>query len=112
LGIRELDFDTVYAEAQRLLIAGDWLAAIKHLYVASILWLDRQGWITFRLAKTNRDYLVQLGADARLQGPLRRLTEGFESIVYGGQPATMSATHDMANTVEGLLHEPARTAAS
>jgi len=111
LGIRELDFETVYAEAQRLLACGDWLAATKHLYVAAILWLDRHGWITFRLAKTNQDYLRQLGPHLQLQGLFRRLTEGFESIVYGGQSATVSTTRDMASTVEGLLHEPAQAVA-
>lgn len=112
LGIRDLDFDSVYADACRLLAAGEWLAATKHLYVAAILWLDRQGWIAFRPAKTNRDYLGELQSRSHLQGPFRRLTEGFESIVYGGQSATASAARDMAGTVEGLLHEPVQAVAS
>jgi hypothetical protein len=112
LGIRDLDFDSVYAEAGRLLAAGDWLAATKYLYVAAILWLDRQGWLVFRPAKTNREYLAELRAQAQLQGLLRGLTDGFEAIVYGGRPATMAATDDMAHTVEVLLHEPARTVAN
>ncbi len=112
LGIRELDFNAVYAEAGRLLKAGDWLAAVKYLYVAAILWLDRQGCIAFRSSKTNRDYLGELGGRERLQAPFRRLTEGFEAIVYGGQPATGVATEDMARTIEGLFHEPAGVIAS
>ncbi len=112
LGIRDLDFDSVYAEAGRLLAAGDWLAATKYLYVAAILWLDRQGWIAFRPAKTNREYLGELRAQGQLQNPFRRLTDGFEAIVYGGRLATMATSHEMANTVEGLLHEPARAVAN
>lgn len=108
LGIRDLDFDTVYAEANRLLTAGDWLSATKHLYVAAILWLDRQHWITFKPAKTNRDYLGELRRASRLEGIFGRLTQCFELIVYGGRPATTSTSHDMAKIVEGLLHEPAR----
>ena len=107
LGIRDLDFDTVYAEARRLLAAGDWLAATKYLYVAAILGLDRQGRVAFRLSKTNRDYVEELRAEGPLQGLFRRLTGRFEPIVYGGQAATTLTSHDMANTVEGLLNGPA-----
>ena len=108
LGIRNLDFDWVHAEADRLLAAGDWPAATKHFYVAAILWLDRQRWITFRPAKTNRDYFGELRSQSRLQGVFGRLTDGFELIAYGGQSASTLTSHDMATIVEGLLHEPAR----
>ena len=107
LGIRDLDFDTVYAEARRLLAAGDWLAATKYLYVAAILGLDRQGRVAFRLSKTNRDYVEELRAEGPLQGLFRRLTGRFEPIVYGGQAATTLTSRNMANTVEGLLNGPA-----
>jgi hypothetical protein len=112
LGIRDLNFDSVYAEAGRLLAAGDWLTATKYLYVAAILWLDRQGWIAFRPAKTNREYLGELRARAQLQAPFGQLTDSFEGIVYGGRPATMATSQEMAHTVEGLLHEPARAVAN
>jgi hypothetical protein len=112
LGIRELEFESVYSEANRLLAAGDWLAATKYLYVAAILWLDRQRWITFRPAKTNRDYFGELRTEAQLQHLFGRLTDCFEFIVYGGQSATDSTSRDMANIVEGLLHEPARAITS
>jgi hypothetical protein len=107
LGIRDLDFDTVYAEARRLLAAGDWPAATRYFYVAAILWLDRQGWIVFKRSKTNRDYIDELAPRARIQGSFRRLTADFEPIVYGGFSPRSSTIHQMATTVEGLLHEPA-----
>ena len=84
LGIKDLDFDTVYAEARRLLAAGDWPAATRYFYVAAILWLDRQGWIVFKRWKTNRDYIDELAPRARIQGSFRQLTADFEPIVYGG----------------------------
>ncbi len=111
LGIRDLDFNSVYAEARRLLAAADGPAATKYFYVAAILWLDRQGWIVFRPAKTNRDYLGELRGHPAIQGRLRELTESFESIVYGGQSATVSSTRDIARTVGGLLDEPVRAVA-
>lgn len=71
LGIKDLDFDTVYAEARRLLTAGDWPAATRYFYVAAILWLDRQGWIVFKRSKTNRDYIDELASrrDSRVVPP-------------------------------------------
>jgi hypothetical protein len=105
LGIRQLDFDSVHAEARRRLDAGDWSAATRYLYVAAILWLDRQGSVAFRLAKTNRDYIDELRAQDRLRGPFSRLTACFESVVYGGRPATVTTGHEMADTLEGLFHE-------
>jgi hypothetical protein len=107
LGIKDLDFDTVHAEARRLLAEGDWPAATRYFYVAAILWLDRQGWIVFKRSKTNRDYIDELASRARIQGPFRHLTADFEPIVYGGSVPTGSTIHGIATTVEGLLHEPA-----
>jgi hypothetical protein len=111
LGIRDLDFDAVYAQAGRLVGAGDWAAATRYLYVAAILWLDRQGRIAFRSSKTNRDYLQELQPAARQQELFRRLTGRFEPIVYGGQAATKSSTDDMTSSVEGLFHGPTGTLA-
>ncbi|MEN6449118.1 MAG: DUF4129 domain-containing protein [Thermoguttaceae bacterium] len=107
LGVPELEFDSIYEEARRLLADGDWLAATKYLYVAAILWLDRQGAIVFRLSKTNHDYIRELRTRVAIQAAFRRLTGCFEPIMYGGQPASMSNSEDMAKMVEGLLHEPA-----
>jgi len=107
LGIKDLDFDTVLAEARRLLAAADWPAATRFFYVAAILWLDRQGWIAFKKSKTNRDYIDELASRARIQNSFRRLTAYFEPIVYGGLAPKSSTIHEIATTVEGLLHEPA-----
>ncbi len=106
LGIKELDFDAVYAEARRLLAAGDWPPATKYLYVAAILWLDRQGWVVFRSSKTNSDYIRELRRRQPYQAAFRRLTLCFESIVYGGRSATGESSHEMARTIESFLHEP------
>ena len=106
LGIRDLDFDAIYARTGHLLTAGDWLGAIKYLYVAAILWLDRKGLIAFRSSKTNLDYIRELKARTRVQDMFRQLTFCFEPIVYGGQTATKSTANDMAGTVRRIIHEP------
>jgi hypothetical protein len=64
LGIQDLDFDKVYAEAKRLLAAGEWTAATRYFYVAAILWLDREGAIVFKRSKTNADYIAELARSA------------------------------------------------
>jgi hypothetical protein len=112
LGVSNLEFDPVYAEARRLSAAGDWPAATRYYYVAAILWLDRQGAIAFRPSKTNRDYIRELPAPTGLRNLFGRLTDGFERIAYAGQTATAATGRDMADTVEGLLNEPRPTAAN
>ena len=104
LGIKDLDFDTVLAEARRLLAAGDWPAATRYFYVAAILWLDRQGWIVFKKSKTNRDYIDELASRARIQGSFRRLTADFEPIVYGGLAA--AEFHDSRHRHHGRRSAP------
>ena len=108
LGIKDLDFDRVYAEARRLLAASDWPpAATRYFYVAAILWLDRQGWIVFKRSKTNGDYVRELARRGPAQGSFLRLTGLFEAIVYGGRTPNNSHMEEISTTVEGLLHEPA-----
>jgi hypothetical protein len=107
LGIQDLDFDKVYAEARRLLSAGEWTTATRYFYVAAIVWLDRQGSIVFKRSKTNCDYIAELARRGSSEAPFRRLTELFEPIVYGGRQPTNTNMSDISTTVESLLHEPA-----
>ena len=104
-GIQELEFNAVRAEATARLSAGDWPAAVRYLYVAAILWLDRIGHIHFRESKTNRDYMVELAPRPDVQGPFRDLTAGFEAIVYGDADATEQHCRGMASTFELLRGE-------
>ena len=78
LGIRDLDFDSVYAEARRLLAAADWPAATRYFYVAAILWLDRQGWIVFRpVEDESRLYRRVAGRTRPCKAGFRQLDRGF-----------------------------------
>lgn len=104
-GIQELEFNNVRAEAMARLGAGDWPAAVRYLYVASILWLDRIGHIRFRESKTNRDYVVELAPRPDVQGRFRDLTGRFEAVVYGGAAATEQHCRGMASTFLSLQGE-------
>ena len=105
LGIRQLDFDSVYQRARELLSAGVWTEATKYLYVAAILWLDRQGWVAFRVSKTNYDYLAELTRQPEHRAKFRQLTKRFESTVYGGEPCTATICQEMSSLVEALHRE-------
>lgn len=105
-GIRELEFESVYARARALLAESNWTEAIKYFYVSAILWLDRQGRIAFRHSKTNYDYLRELRATEQ-QAPFRQLTEQFEATVYGANPVSGVECQGVAAVVEGLVHETA-----
>lgn len=105
LGIRELDFDSVYQRAREHLTAANWSEATKYLYVAAILWLDRQGWIGFKSSKTNHDYLAELARQPEHRAKFRQLTNRFESTVYGGEPCTAGNCQEMASLVEVVLRE-------
>ncbi|MGD8453826.1 MAG: DUF4129 domain-containing protein [Phycisphaerae bacterium] len=101
----ELEFDTLLAEARRHLDAGEWLAAVRYLYVASILWLDRQGWVHFRESKTNGDYIRELAPHAGAQQCFRSLTRTFDGIVYGGTAPSEETCRAMAASFESMRSE-------
>ena len=107
LGIGDLEFGSVYAEAQRLLASSDWIGATRYLYVAAILWLDHQGRIAFQRSKTNHDYLGELAEHPTGRAHFAKLTGAFERVVYGGAPATSSSCRTVADALETLRHETA-----
>ncbi len=107
LGIRDLEFASVYDRARQLVESGDPVAATKYLYVAAILWLDLRGRIAFRASKTNYDYLGELTDYPEDQGRFRELTGRFETTAYGGEPPTARSCQEMVALVESLRREAA-----
>lgn len=102
LGIADLEFDSVYDRAQQLLQAGDWAAAVRYLYVATLLWLDRSGRVRFRPSKTNRDYLSELRTDPPVCEPFVDLTRLFEHAVYRGDAVDQGACHRMHQLLQRI----------
>lgn len=103
LGVRDLDFASVYERAVALRQAGQWAEAIRYLYVAAILWLDEAGAIAFRQSKTNGDYLRELREKPEHLTLLRGMTGVFEATVYGGAAATKQSCEQMAGTVDRMV---------
>ena len=111
LGIRDLDLDSVYPEARKLLADGQWTEAVRYFYVAGILALDRRGRITFRTNKTNYDYLRELRRQPNDYERMRWLTRCFEAHAYGGVPATQRSAGQVAELVQAM-HDEATAAQS
>jgi hypothetical protein len=103
-GVRDLDPDRVYAEAHRRLAQGDWSGAVRFLYVAAILRLDRVGFVRLRQSKTNHDYVRELAARPDCRGPFEVLTRCFETTVYGGRAADEAACREMTAQMDTLAH--------
>jgi Domain of unknown function (DUF4129) len=101
-GTRDMDADTAYAEARRRLAERDWTEAVRFFYVASILLLDRAGFVRLRQGKTNHDYLHELASEPKYRAPFEVLTRCFESSVYGHRPADESMCGQMAEQVDAL----------
>jgi len=101
-GFTELDDEQLYARALELVRAGDWSAAVQHLYMSAILWLDRAGFIAFRRVKTNLDLLRELATHPTSQAEFARLTTVFEATVYGGRPASAAQCRSMTAALETL----------
>lgn len=105
LGVRELRFEPVYEEARALAERGQWSAAVRHLYVAMLLWLDRRGRIVFRRSKTNRDYLREVGAAGPVAELLRTVTRRFELVAYGGMEADRRGYEEVAAALERIRND-------
>lgn len=104
LDIYGLTFESVHLEAQRLLSDSDWRGATRYFYMATILWLERQGRVTIERSKTNYDYLRDLKGDASISGRFQQLTGAFEQVAYGGASATSTSSHRIAADVEAMRH--------
>ena len=75
-------------EAEALARAGDLRAAIRKAYIALLCELGERKVIRLAQHKTNRDYLRAVRDQAALYATMRPLTERFEHVWYGYEPAT------------------------
>jgi hypothetical protein len=105
LGISDLDFERVYAEALAARDAKNWERAVRYGYAACILWLDRVGRVAFESWKTNRDYVTEIDGDDR-SAPFCRATGVFEGIAYGGALPTETDASSVLFELSTLRHEP------
>ncbi len=76
------------AEADALAASERFGPALRALYFATLVALDRSGWIRFDASLTNWQYLAQL-ASGEARDDFRLLTRTFDAKFYGREPASV-----------------------
>lgn len=112
LGIRDLDFDSVYQEALAARDGRAFARAVRYGYAAGILWLDRVSWLSFAASKTNRDYVAELRGRISGAPTFVRMTDTFEEVAYGASVATEAVAQQLLTDLELLRHESAQRLAA
>jgi hypothetical protein len=88
--------------AERSEAAQDFRAAIRYLYLASLLALDEQGIIHYDAALTNREHLDQLREQPRLRQLLEPVVAVFDRVWYGFAPVDDALYQGFRRDVEHL----------
>lgn len=78
------------AEAERLFASGEYRAALRMLYLATLIRWEEAGRLRFDRSLTNREVVarVNVQGDAALLEQLSPLVDRFDSVWYGGAPCT------------------------
>ncbi|MCA9439476.1 MAG: hypothetical protein KC964_01625 [Candidatus Omnitrophica bacterium] len=107
LGIRDLEFNAIYRQAQSFIAEKKWFEATKHLYVAAILYLIDKQFLDYVHSKTNRQYLADLQKKPVIADEFASLTQIFEPRVYGETEADESSCTEMNLILQRLANEGA-----
>lgn len=78
-----LTSEAAFSKAQTLSRGGDYRAAVRYLYLSSLLMLDERGLLRYDRSRTNREYLRSVAADAALAEPLKEVVDVFDNVWYG-----------------------------
>ncbi|HYI16445.1 MAG TPA: DUF4129 domain-containing protein [Thermomicrobiales bacterium] len=78
------------AEAERLFAAGEYRAALRLLYLATLIRWEEAGRLRFDRSLTNREVVarVDVQGDTSLLEQLTPLVDRFDRVWYGGAPCT------------------------
>jgi hypothetical protein len=76
------------AAAAELAKKGDYRTAIRRVYIALLLDLERRGKLPLHPSKTNRDYLNALQSERKIYPTFSTMTGTFEMTWYGQRGAT------------------------
>lgn len=95
------------ARAAALAEAGDYRAAFRCAYLASISHLDETGALRFERSRTNWEYIRELnrGGHAEAHDALRPLTLDFDRRIYGREQCTR-ADYERALAAFSLISAP------
>lgn len=84
---RERSPDAWMGDAAALAAQGRYREALRALYLATLVSLDRSAWIRFEPSLTNWQYLRQMRTGP-IRTDFRLFTSTFDVKVYGGEPAS------------------------
>jgi hypothetical protein len=98
--------------ADQLAAKGQFREAIRHLYLALLSRLHRDGAIDYDPTCSNWEYLSQFKGDSSLKPPFRELTRRFDFVWYGNLDANERSYAHFRTTAGPLLapREPGATA--
>jgi Domain of unknown function (DUF4129) len=85
---RDVTSADLLAIAAGLAKQGDYRTAIRRVYIALLLDLERRGKLPLHPSKTNRDYLNALRSERKIYPTFSMMTGAFEVIWYGQRGAT------------------------
>jgi hypothetical protein len=91
--------------AQALASGGDYRAAVRYLYLSSLLLLEERGLLRYDRSLTNREYLRSIAQLPDLVAMLRPVVEVFERVWYGYQPLDEAAYAHYAGWVADLRRQ-------
>src|SRR5262249_55824162 len=86
-----LTADSALRRAQELSGGGDFRAAVRYLYLSTLLRLEEHGLLRYDRSLTNREYLKRVAHDPNLVAVLRDVVEVFDRVWYGYQPLDATA---------------------
>lgn len=78
-----LTADSAFQRAQSLSRGGDYRAAVRYLYLSSLLMLDERGLLRYDRSRTNREVLRSVSDKPELSQPLTEVVDVFDNVWYG-----------------------------
>ena len=94
--------DQAFARAQNLSRGGDYRAAVRYLYLSSLLLLDERGLLRYDRSRTNHEYLRSVADQPELAAPLREVIDVFDNVWYGYHNVDEEAFRHYSERVEEL----------
>jgi len=91
--------------ARALSEKGEYRAAMRYLYLSSLLFLEEEGIILYDRALTNREVIHRLSGIPGLGAALRPVVDVFEHVWYGRHPLDESGYLDFAVQTEAIRRE-------
>lgn len=105
---RERSPDAWIGDASALAAQGRFREALRALYLATLVSLDRSAWIRFEPSLTNWQYLRQMRAGS-VRNDFRAFTSTFDVKVYGGETvgaADYAACRELAERIVQVSQRP------